>query len=505
MRGVLAMGGAMLLVFALGTVFPAAVYPPAELAVRVIKVTPGDFATVMIERLGPNAKRGLALGVNLAVLAAGGLLALWIGRAAMASRKAARALWCSAGIFAGSILLSLGSPAGASAGAAAVYLIGSLVFAGMASDVALLAVLEPGNLPEGDAAPDTISRSRRRFTVRLAWVLGSILAGVAVGGRLFRRSAPPVRIAPAARPWIPPAADPSFPVGPLQTPEITPNEDFYNVDINIVKPTVDPVRWRLQIKGLVDAPYELSYEQLQRDFEVVEIAHTLTCISNQVGGDLISTAVWRGVRLADVLNRAGLKAGAVKIVFRAAEGYSDSITLQAALDPDTLVVFGMNSVSLPKDHGFPARIIVPGIYGMKNVKWVTAIEAVDYDYQGYWMVRGWSDTARVKTESRIDVPADTSRVKAGAAVAGVAWAGDRGIRGVEISQDNGASWSPALLKRELSPLAWRLWTSELKPASGKVRVMVRAVDGTGDVQDARRTPPHPDGAQGYHWVDLTIG
>src|SRR5205823_13901079 len=183
---------------------------------------------------------------------------------------------------------------------------------------------------------------------------------------------------------------------------------------------VDHTGWQLAMGGLVDRPYRLTYETLQRSFEVVEMAHTLTCVSNEVGGGLISTAIWRGVRLKDVLERAGLRTGVEDVVFRAADNYSDSIPLAKALEDRTLVVFGMDGAALPREHGFPARIIVPGIYGMKNVKWVTSIEAVARDYQGYWQERGWSDLARVKTESRIDVPADGSVVARGTKVAGIA-------------------------------------------------------------------------------------
>jgi DMSO/TMAO reductase YedYZ molybdopterin-dependent catalytic subunit len=164
----------------------------------------------------------------------------------------------------------------------------------------------------------------------------------------------------------------------------------------------------------------------------------------------------------------------------------------------------MNGEALNTEHGFPARIIVPDIYGMKNVKWLTEVEAVDVDYQGYWMVRGWSDEAQVKTQSRFDVPSDTATVKRGARLAGVAWAGDRGIRRVEISTDRGKTWKPAVLKRELSNRTWRLWAAELESGTGQVRVMVRAVDGEGDVQTAEGSRPHPSGATGYHLLDLTV-
>src|SRR5207237_6621435 len=212
---------------------------------------------------------------------------------------------------------------------------------------------------------------------------------------------------------------------------------------------------------------------------------------NEVGGNLISTAVWRGVRLKDVLARAGLKPGVAELVFKSTEGYSDSIPLAKAGEDTTLVVFGMNGVALPQEHGFPARIIVPGIYGMKNVKWLTSVTAIDHHYRGYWEIRGWDDVARVKTESRIDVPASADSVHLPAKLAGVAWAGDRGIAKVEVSDDGGTTWRPAVLKRELSPVAWRLWAADISPGTGPSRVLDRATDGTAQVQTAAPHEPQP--------------
>jgi DMSO/TMAO reductase YedYZ molybdopterin-dependent catalytic subunit len=497
------MGAALLAVFTARNLFPLVSFPPARVADLLIKLAPGDLATFMIEKLGKGAIRSLGIGVIAASLLAGGALAIVIGKAQPASNKAKRALAVALGMFAVSMLLTLGTPGAGSLTAALVYALSSLIFAKVAAEVPLLAAVEPKRV-EGDETPlDTMMRSRRGFIVRMGLLIAALVAG---GGilRVLRSRRPKVAIAPAARAFIPPPADPGFPNVPGLAREITRNEDFYNVDINIVKPTVDHTGWRLKIHGLVGKPFELDYDQIQKDFEVVEMAHTLTCISNEIGGHLISTAVWRGVRLKDVLERAMVRSGTVDIVFRAAEGYSDSIPLNKALEETTLLVFGMNGEALPREHGFPARIIVPGIYGMKNVKWLTEIEAVDHDYQGYWMVRGWSDTARVKTASRFDVPQDGANVPAGTMLAGVAWAGDRGIRRVEVSEDKGVTWTPAVMKRELGPLTWRLWANELKSSRGKVQVLVRAVDGTGEIQPSKPSKPHPDGASGYHFLDLNV-
>jgi DMSO/TMAO reductase YedYZ molybdopterin-dependent catalytic subunit len=233
---------------------------------------------------------------------------------------------------------------------------------------------------------------------------------------------------------------------------------------------------------------------------------TLQCISNLVGGDLVGTAKWTGVPLHRVLERAGgAGPGAVRVVFHAVGGYSDSLPLAKALEPTTVVAYGMNDRSLPRAHGFPARIVAPGIYGMKNVKWLERIEVVDYDYRGYWQRSdGWDNVAEIKTASRIDVPEELTALQgAGAVVAGVAWAGDRGVRRVEVSLDGGASWVPATLRRELARAAWRQWRLALPPGTqGRRTIKVRATDGRGQLQTARQAPPHPSGASGYDQVDV---
>ena len=232
---------------------------------------------------------------------------------------------------------------------------------------------------------------------------------------------------------------------------------------------------------------------------------TLQCISNLVGGDLVGTAKWTGVPLAEVLERAGgTGPGAVRVVFHAVGGYSDSLPVAKALDRATVVAYGMNDRSLPRAHGFPARIIAPGIYGMKNVKWLERIEVVDYDYQGYWQRSdGWDNVAEIKTASRIDVPRELTSLRDAGVVAGLAWAGDRGIRRVEVSLDGGTSWAPATLRRQLARAAWRQWRLPLPAGvSGRRTVKVRATDGRGELQTPREAPPHPSGASGYHHVDV---
>lgn len=502
LRGVFAMGAALALIFGADAFLRAVPYPPARLAALVVKAVPGGFATEMIERLGHGALQGLVIGIHVASLVFGGLAAVLIRSDVSPTGRARRGLAFGSILFAIAFLLGLTAPEGMSLSAVVLFLGVAYGCARLISGEGIAAALQP-QVRGAETPLDAVRRSRRRFIVRGAAAMGGFVIGGAATLRFLAGKLPmDVEITAADLPFVQPPADPDFPEVVGLSSEITANHEFYTVDINFLKPNIDHSAWTLRIQGEVDAPYTLDYPHLQHDFEVIEMAHTLTCISNEVGGDLISTAVWRGVRLKDVLDRAKMRGGIVDIVFRAAEGYSDSIPVTKALEETTLVVFGMNGVALPRDHGFPARIIVPGIYGMKNVKWLTEIEAVDHDYQGYWMVRGWSDVAGVKTQSRIDVPTRRERVTLPAKAAGIAWAGDRRVSRVEISEDGGASWRPALLKRELSPVAWRLWAADLSPGPGSRTLRVRATDGDGEVQEVRITAPHPEGASGLHSIPI---
>ena len=231
------------------------------------------------------------------------------------------------------------------------------------------------------------------------------------------------------------------------------------------------------------------------------------CISNEVGGQYMSNALWEGVRLQDLLERAGVKTGAVKVVFYAVDDYSDSIHLDKALEPATLLAVRMNGATLPQGHGFPVRMLVPGIYGMKHCKWLTRIQVVSQDYQGYWQERGWSDPAPIRLTSRIDTPLVGSSVPVNRLtyVGGVAFSGNKGISEVDISLDGGNSWQLATLKRPLSTLTWVLWEYPWLPTSrGFYTLIVRAVDMEGNVQDPNVEPPAPDGSSGYHTIDVSV-
>jgi len=287
------------------------------------------------------------------------------------------------------------------------------------------------------------------------------------------------------------------------TPVLTATSDFYHVSKNISDPRVGSNGWTLKLTGLVERPLTLTYADLVRRATVKKIT-TLCCISNELNGDLIGTAEWTGVPLQSLLTEVGVRPEAIDLKFRCADDYEDSIPVARGMDPDTLVVIAMNGAPLPEDHGAPARLIVPGIYGMKNVKWVEEIEAVDEDFQGYWQTRGWNDAAPNQIWARIDLPGDGDTVRAGRAVAaGVASAGDRGIKRVEVSLDDGDTWADATLEPGINPpFTWIRWAFPFEATAGKHKMQVRATDGEGTVASEDRQPPLPDGATG--WSTRTV-
>ncbi|GCE10948.1 molybdopterin-dependent oxidoreductase [Tengunoibacter tsumagoiensis] len=294
---------------------------------------------------------------------------------------------------------------------------------------------------------------------------------------------------------------------PNLSSEVTSNGEFYTVSKNLFSdPTVDGNSWQLTVDGAVSSPYTLNYSQLMA-LPMKQQPETLMCISNDVGGQYMGNAVWDGIVLEDLLKKAGtLKPGATKVVLHAADNYTDSIHLSKALEPTTVVAVKMNRKTLPQNHGYPARLLVPGIYGMKHVKWITRIEVVDTDYKGYWQQNGWSDPAPIRMTSRIDTPGSGISIKADKPtyVAGVAFSGNKGISEVDVSFDQGSTWQPAMLKKPLSELTWVLWELPWQPKAGTYTIIVRAIDKEGNVQDPQEAPPQPDGSSGYHSVSVTV-
>jgi DMSO/TMAO reductase YedYZ molybdopterin-dependent catalytic subunit len=304
-------------------------------------------------------------------------------------------------------------------------------------------------------------------------------------------------------------------IKPLLESEITPTDLFYRIDKNPIVPQVNAQTWTLNVKGLVDNPLTINYKQL-KDMPSVEQFATLECVSNKIGGDLISTAIWKGVRLKDVLDKAHVKPNSKYIVFRCYDGYDVGIPLERGLFEGTILAYDMNSSPLTSEHGYPLRAIVPGIYGMMNAKWITQIELVDTVYEGYWQRKGWSNKARYNTHSFIIIPGnsaitkrfrnlESSKLALGGTmpIAGMAFAGERGIAKVEVSTDGGATWNTAKIKDPLSQYTWVLWNAQLNLARNSMhKIVVRATDKTGNIQTDVYADPFPNGATGYDTVNV---
>src|SRR5712691_3724230 len=285
------------------------------------------------------------------------------------------------------------------------------------------------------------------------------------------------------------------------SPEITPVENFYVVSKNFSDPVVSEQGWSLKVGGLVDNPLHLSMADLSALPSVTEYV-TLECISNNVGGSLMSTGQFTGVRLHDLVSMAVPQSNATHARFKARDGYTESLPLSLiSSQPEILVAYALDGAPLPTGHGFPARMLIPGHYGMKGPKWLDSIEAAPQVEN-----QGWNRDAVVKTMSRIDVPADGAILRAAVAVAGVAFAGARGVGRVEVSIDGGRSWADADLKTPLSTLTWTLWTySWTGAAEGQHTLQVRATDLAGAVQTADNRPSYPDGSSGYHTIRVNVG
>ncbi|MEX2229125.1 MAG: molybdopterin-dependent oxidoreductase, partial [Dehalococcoidia bacterium] len=296
------------------------------------------------------------------------------------------------------------------------------------------------------------------------------------------------------------------------SPLVTPNEDFYRIDTALVVPRVDASTWRLHFTGMVDRPFDIGYDELLA-MTVIEQSVTLTCVSNEVGGDLVGNAYWRGVPLAALLERAGVQAGATQIVGRSVDDFTVGFPTDVALDGRaSMVAVGMNGEPLPARHGFPARLVVPGLYGyVSATKWLAEIELTTLEaFDAYWIPRGWAKQAPIKTQSRIDVPREGRSIAAGrVAIAGVAWGGIRGVGRVEVNvrpkdQAEAGEWREATIGPALSTSSWRQWVLEWDAAPGDYRIEVRATDGEGMTQSAQRASPAPDGATGYHSITARV-
>jgi DMSO/TMAO reductase YedYZ molybdopterin-dependent catalytic subunit len=354
----------------------------------------------------------------------------------------------------------------------------------------------------------------RRAVLGAGWLLlgGAVGAGAGrlLGTRL--RDADASRASVASRLPVTARTPAPLPAGaevgvPGVVPFRVPNRDFYRIDTALVVPRVTAEDWRLRIHGMVGQEVTLTFDDVLRG-GLVERDVTLACVSNEVGGDLVGNARWLGLPIAPLLARARPGADADMVLSTSADGFTCGTPLAALTDGrDALLAVAMNGEPLPVEHGFPVRMVVPGLYGyVSATKWVVDLELTRFDkVEAYWTPRGWAAQAPVKTASRIDVPGDGEKVAPGrVAIAGVAWAQRRGIRAVEVQIDDGA-WQPARLAADVSVDTWRQWVHPWDATPGRHRIRVRATDGTGAVQTEAPAPPAPDGATGWHTIEVEVG
>jgi len=476
---------------------------------EVVDRAGGDVVRSGIEAFGTNDKAVLLTTIVVVSLALGA----FVGGLALRRR------WVGVAAFAGFGLLGavagVREPLGSDPLAVAAAL--GAVVAGLATLFALLRVVEGRSVlpittdrrleqPTERTADKAASR-RAFFGLAGAGAGFAVLATVA-GRALKGRSEVETARAAVRLPGtsdasaVPTTAVPGAPAGfdvPGLTPYFVPNDSFYRIDTALLVPQVDPSSWRLKVTGKVDDPFELTFDELI-DLARTEEPVTISCVSNQVGGRLVGNARWQGVPLRALLDRAGVQPEGTQVVGRSVDRFTAGFPTAAVYDGRTaLVAVGMNGEPLPVDHGFPARLIVAGLYGyVSATKWLQEIELTGWDdVDGYWIPRGWSKEAPIKTQSRIDVPRSGETVDPGTvAIAGVAWAPGRGISRVEVRVDDGP-WQDATLGEVLSDNTWRQWYLAWDATPGGHVVQARATDGEGELQTERISPPEPDGATGW--------
>ncbi|MDJ0357290.1 molybdopterin-dependent oxidoreductase [Paenarthrobacter sp. PH39-S1] len=364
-------------------------------------------------------------------------------------------------------------------------------------------------LPGSTAAAGSSAPGRRKFLTSIG--VGAAVAVVAGFAATVVRSTA-IGIAQARANLVlpgPVTAVPPLPAGaalalPGIAPLVTPNADFYRIDTALVVPSVNPDSWTLTVNGMVDHEVEIDLKTLLAK-PLMENYTTLACVSNEVGGDLVGNAKWLGWPVRELLALAGVQPGADMVLSRSTDGFTAGTPLEAMTDArNAVIAVGMNGQPLPQEHGFPARLVVPGLYGFVSAtKWVTSLTVTRFsDEKGYWSTRGWSDHGPIKTESRIDTPRDGTSLKTDTvAVGGVAWAPQKGISKVQVRVDQG-EWQDAVLGGGISKDTWVQWTIRLSPGAGQHELQVRAFDGAGQPQTDQVAQVVPDGATGYHTITV---
>lgn len=505
-RGAAAVGG-----LAVGTVAVTTGMLIASLADRpspidsvgssFIDRTPRWLKELAIDWFGTNDKTALRVGIVL-VLAA---VSMALGTA---SRRGVRPLVVGVGAFAVVGALSAAERPGSNAITVIAPLIGAV--AGVISTLVLFRGLGSrwvaAHRPRESRVP--LGWDRRRFigTTAAVGATSVVLGTVARRGESDRlRRIEDQR--PSSLPGVDPSnadvvtADTDFDgLDNGETTFITPNDDFYRIDTALSFPTVDLGEWRLKIGGMVDKEIELSYDDISA-LTQIERTITICCVSNEIGGPYIGNATWQGVPLSELLDMVGVRAGAEQLFSRSIDGWTCGFPIDVARDGrDAMLAIGMNGEPLPLMHGFPARLIVPGIYGyVSATKWISEIEINRWsDAEGYWVPRGWAREAPIKTQSRIDVPRRGQKIDSGPTkIAGVAWAQHTGVAKVEVRVDEG-EWIEATLSEDLTDDAWRLWSVDWTATPGRHNIRVRATDKSGYTQTEEVASVAPDGATGWH-------
>jgi DMSO/TMAO reductase YedYZ molybdopterin-dependent catalytic subunit len=483
----------------------------------VITLTPEPVKAFAIRTFGQSDKLALVVG-TLVLLA---LYAMLIGFLSLRSRGLG-----TAGILA---FGAVGAVAAATRPAGGPLDAVPSVVGAIAGVVALKALTTPLTLPTPAVArPESddglmdrlrevlgsgdrkgVALDRRRFFVTSGVALGvAVVAGA--GGKLLQRRfdvaearrdlALPTPASPA--PSLPAGADLAREVNDL-TPLFTPNREFYRVDTAISVPQIRPKDYRLTLDGMFDSPGTYTLADLFQRSDLIERDVTLTCVSNEVGGLLAGNARWLGVPLGAFLRENGIRSESSQLVCRSADGMTIGAPTRTALDvEDAMLAFGMNGEPLPVEHGFPVRMVIPGLYGYVSAcKWLTRIEATTFEaFDAYWVARGWAAQGPIKVASRIDTPRSLQTISAGRrAIAGVAWAQGRGIARVEVQVDD-EDWAEAELAPDIGPDSWRQWRLPYEFRRGSHLLRVRATTDDGEVQTDRTVDPFPDGASGWHTI-----